>query len=171
MNKIILGSVIAGVLAVAGFALSKDTNVTVSVPEQRLGALADIPSPYFTIGEVRTEYRRQSLNTATNTPCAILSPAATSTIEFANIALNTASSTATTWKISKSATAFATTTLVNTYSLASGALATFALQGTTTESSANVIGPSQYLVWNVEGTVIADSAKFNGTCQAEFRVI
>lgn len=132
----------------------------------------ELLSPFFSVDGVKHEYRKAKFNTATTTPCALKSPAATSTLAFASAQVTTASSTATTWTLAKATTAFATTTLLNTFSLGSGVLGTMVATSTTVVAvdDQTVIAPNQYLVWGVAGTAVSDVTKLNGVCQAEFIV-
>ncbi len=176
--------IIAGALIVVAFVLGFQHYSKVEAPsstdqsENQVGSATgpDIFSPYFTVNGVRQWFTRTALTKATTTPCAIKSPAATSTLVFADVQVTTASSTATTWTLAKSANPFATTTRLNVFSLSSGVLGT--MIGTSSPSGVtavvddtNVIAPNQWLVWGVAGTLIADSTKLNGSCQAIFREI
>lgn len=139
------------------------------------GALAgpDIQSPYLSVDGLVHEYRRVGLSLATTTPCAVLSPSATSTLIHTSVEVRVASSTATVWSASKATTAFATTTSLLEFSLGSGAKGTMFLNATSTAvDSKFVFGPNEYLVWGLEGIADLDltSDKLLGTCQAEFVV-
>lgn len=151
------------------------TTTTSTQPDRPLGALAgpDIPSPYLRWGDVAVFKGRMALNTATSTPCALQSPAATSTLISASLQIQTPTSTATFWQVAKAASGFATTTALNGHHLvASGALST--VVASTTQSDATddsmVFGPSQWLVWGAEGFLPADATKLNGVCQATWEV-
>lgn len=145
-----------------------------------LGALSnpDISSPYISWGGMAT-YRAQvplsNATAATNTPCILTSPAATSTLRFAALRVSTASSTATGWHVSKgTGTSEATTTAnsLGSYALSSGALGTMTLRpALSTVDPVSVFAPNSKLVWTIAGTVIADTSKFNGVCQAEWDVL
>lgn len=178
MNKghLILSLILLVLAGATSFVVAK------SVPSESLGALSSprIPSPYLTWGGVATYQARIALNTATTTPCAILSPVSTSTLEFADLIIKTPTSTATTWTLAKATTRYATTTKLSVFSLGSGVTGT--MVGTTTASNItgstvavddlNVIAPSTYIVWGVAGIdKIADTSKLNGYCQAGFRSI
>lgn len=153
------------------------------VPEPRergetLGALAgpDINSTYLRWGGVATYRTSAALNTATTTPCALQSPAATSTLVRAALQINVGTTTQTLWTVAKAATPYATTTSLNDslITLASGAQGTMLHLASTTDIGINgvdTIAPNQYIVWGVAGTAIADSSKLTGTCQAEFVAI
>ena len=139
----------------------------------KLGAVAspDIPSPYISWGGV-AEYRAfAALKTATTTPCAIQTPAATSTFSFASFKVTTGTSTdATIWTIATSTTAFATTTLVGTFSLPAGATGEFAATSGATLITAPLL-PNSWVVFGVAGTKPAGSSTLLGTCSAGFRLI
>lgn len=144
-------------------------------PSKPIGSLTgpDISSRYLTVGGVRHEYRRVPLNTATTTPCALDTPAATSTLLHFSLRLTTASSTASVWTAAKASTPYATTTAFDQFSVGSGAVATMFVgaASSTVPDEVSVIAPSQYVVWGVQGSVISDAANWNGFCQAEFIVI
>lgn len=118
-------------------------------------------------------WERKKLNVATTTPCAIKSPAATSTLLSASLQVQTSTTTATVWTLAKAATAFATTTQFSQYSLGSGALGSMVSTSSTAVAidGVGVIAPNQFIVWGVQGTVVSDTAgKLGGVCQAEFQV-
>lgn len=174
-----LKKVLAVIAIVAIAALSGHyTGGTRVIENKNPGALTgpDISSPYLSVGGVREEYRHQTLATATTTPCAIQSPAATSTLNYAALRIDTATSTATTWTLAKATSAYATTTKLAGFSLGSGAFGTMNASTTPSTSTTiiddtNVIAPNTYLVWGVAGTIISDATKLNGVCQAKFTVI
>lgn len=147
---------------------------------QPLGALSspNISSPYLSWGDMTT-YRSQTVLTnataATNTPCILTSPAATSTLRFAALRVSTASSTATGWHVSKgTGTSEATTTAnsLGSYALGASTLGTMTLRpALSTVDPVSVFAPNSKLVWTIAGTAIADTTKFNGVCQAEWDVL
>jgi hypothetical protein len=110
----------------------------------------------------------KALATATTTPCAVLSPNATSTMMFSTFNVTTSTSTAVTLTVATSTTAFATTTVLNAFSLASGAQGMFTQLSTS--SAGAVMAPSTYVVWGVAGFAPADTAKFLGKCSVEFKI-
>lgn len=145
------------------------------------GALAgpDIPSEYLRWGGAAS-YRRQAELTnataATNTPCILTSPAATSTLRFAMLRVSTGSTTATKWHLSKgTGTSEATTTAnqLGAYSLSSGIVGVFPYSAaiSSTVDGVDVFPPNSKLVWTIAGTIIADTSKFNGVCSAEWDAI
>jgi hypothetical protein len=162
-------------LILSGIAFSRDRGTVVVERPSTLGALVgpDIPFSYLSIGGVRTEYRSSALATATTTPCALQAPSATSTLRHASLRVSTATSTATVWTASKATTAFATTTAFDQFSLGSGAFGTMHVgtASSTAPDENSVIAPDNWIVWGVQGTIIADSTKLNGTCSAVFEVI
>jgi len=139
---------------------------------QNLGAQPgpDSTHEYYSVNGLAVYKTRKALNAATTTPCAIKSPAATSTLVATGLQITTGSSTAVTYRVATSTTAFATTTSLNYFALASGAQGSFNLLSTTSNAML-IVPPSNYVVWGVEGTVIADATKLLGTCSAEFRVL
>lgn len=137
----------------------------------QVGAVSspDIMSPYFSFGGVRNwGAHTDSMHTATSTVCVIQSPVATSTLLSASMRLDTGSTSASTLRISKATTAFATTT-----TLASSALAANLggiITATTSIASDNaVVNPSNYIVFSMEGGTGVFSP--TGSCQATFEQI
>lgn len=135
-----------------------------------LGAVAspDIPSPYFSFGDVRQWAARDSdLTQATTTVCAIQSPAATSTLVAGGIQFTRSSTTASTITIAKASTAFATTTLINAGDVSANAHATILAASTTLsalEQTNRIFAPNQYLVFGVQGGIGTFSPA--GSCHA-----
>lgn len=173
MNKswlvgIVLVALIAGE---TGLALKHHSSVTPPV-----GAVTG-PDSFFdceTHNGIQRCFTRKGLVGATTTPCAIKSPAATSTLIISELRINVGTSTATTWTAATSTTAFATTTLfVPTISLASGAQGTMTAATTTLSNNPdNVFKPNTWLVWGVAGiNNVVDATKLTGICQATFETI
>ena len=126
-------------------------------------------------GVTQCSYRRP-LTTASTTPCAIRAPIFASSTLIANTGtLQTivSSSTASTWVVAKSATAFATTTQLKSFSLGSAVNAYFVVNATTTDTVlATVFGPGEYLTWSRQGAIQeADTTKWTGSCQATFQTL
>ena len=167
MQKLVLW--LLGVVIVANLGISI---VGLDKKEPNVSAVAspDVMSPWIRVGGVTRYYARTTLNAST-TACAIQAPVATSTLVQASVMVTTASSTATTWTFAKATTAFATTTYLDSFSLASGIQGVMASSATTTGLDIKqTMAPNTYFVVGVAGTVIADSTKLNGFCQAEFLV-
>lgn len=130
----------------------------------------EISSPYITVGGLTTYYGRQTLRPATTTPCALQGPASTSTLEIAQFQVTTGTSTATTWTIAQATTAFATTTSVGSFTVASGAQVSTSTIPSTLPGF--VVSPNAYIVFGlagIGGNSIPGSA-VAGTCSAEFIV-
>lgn len=113
-----------------------------------------------------------ALNTATTTVCAIQSPNATSTLISGYIQENVSSTTASTLTIAKASTAFATTTLINTVSVAAGASAVGIAASTTLsalEQTNRTFAPSQWIVVGQAGGTGTFSP--TGVCGAQWLVV
>lgn len=160
----------AAVLLVGGFVFRAP------VVENAFGALAgpDIPSPYLMWGNVR-EYRGgQALTQATTTPCAIQSPAATSTLVELGVKVDVASSTVSTrWDIAKATTAFATTTAIGTLqNIPAGAQAFFHASTSPAAGAVEVFAPNTWVVIGVRDGITPGTAGTGfvpvGRCQASF---
>lgn len=139
------------------------------------GTNPDIISNYLRWGDTAS-YKQQAVlsnaSAATNTPCILTSPAATSTLVFAQLSLSTGSTTATGWFASKgTGTGEATTTAnqLGSYAIGSATLGTMTLRpALSTVDPVSVFAPNSKLVWTISGTAIANTANFNGTCNAEW---
>ncbi len=128
----------------------------------------DFINPYVNFNGVHLWPERKLLSTATSTPCAIKSPAASSTLLHASLQITTASSTASTWVAAKAASAFATTTQLKSFSVGSANLASLNVNATTTDTElATIWAPNTYIVWS-NNVQPGDATKFNGVCQAVF---
>ena len=89
----------------------------------------------------------------------------------ATLRIFVATSTASTWVVAKSATAYATTTQLKSFSVGSANLASLVVNATTTDTEvATVFAPNTFLVWS-NNVQPGDPTKFNGFCQAEFVAI
>jgi hypothetical protein len=170
MNKIILGSVIAGVLAFGGFLAGKD--ITVQAPEVKLSAVTSnvIPAFDLTVGELRTWQYKRGFTTGTTTVCAIQSPAATSTLVHGGVMLTTASTTASVVTLAKATTAFATTTNLNRQAVSANAQATIMASSSPVLATGAindlVFAPNTYFVVGMEGG--AGTFSPAGSCIAQF---
>lgn len=189
-NKIITGIVVVGILAVAGFvSLNKGPEKTVETPAPETpvaGSLADIPSRWFRVGGILTEYRVGNYAAATTTPCSLLSPSSTSTLMRWSTTVSVGTSTAMSFDLSTSTTAFATTTnpIIKAAALASGAQGSFAWHAgasttpagmqaavdETTGASLMTISPNTWLVMKTLSAGLGGYT-FTGKCQATFEVI
>ncbi len=137
---------------------------------ERAGALASPAlGPWFSVGDVVTTGQRSALRSANATLCSIQGPAATSTIESASIWIDS-QAFANDVEIGIGTTNTATTTglgrktlgVVNSYLVASTTDATL-------DGGKKLIGPWQFLNFNIAtGTVSATFAP-SGHCSAVFR--
>lgn len=174
IQKIVGVGVLVAVVIAIGVSYPK---IQQSVP-QVLGNIPgpDIYLPYINLNGVQIWSTRQALALATTTPCAIKSPAATSTLEYASAMVTVASSTATTWTVAKATTAFATTTKLGTFSLSSAVQGTMVASTTPVSGSAlavdeiNTFAPNTYIVWSKAGDTPAGTG-LAGFCSAQFKVI
>jgi hypothetical protein len=148
----------------------------VIAPQQMRDSFGSVASPiinwpYFGFGDV-IEHRAKtsSLNTASTTVCSLLSPAATSTLQDATVRFTVSSSTASVVSFSKGP-GFASTTLLQNYSVGANAQATISLFGTTTSAGIDnlVFAPSQYFNVTMSGGIGTFSP--TGTCQATWQAI
>lgn len=177
MNKNILAVIAVILIAFGGFYVAK---VTTHAPEpakqQTFGALSgpDIPSPYFSYGDVRHwAGRTTALVQASSTICSIQSPAATTTLSGASIRFTLASTSAVSVELAQSASPDATTTLIGT-KFAVGASATPEIVASTTASASGnpiIFGPSQWFVVKVMGSGNNAGSAPTGVCEALWREI
>jgi len=171
--------------SVAVFRTPPTPQVIVNVPEtqateQTYGSGGwDFPSPYIRFGDRWIENRRVEMVTSTTvsstTPCAILSPTATSTFQTA-FYLSTATSSAISVQLSTSTsnTRYATSTAIV------GTPVSFAANVggvviSAPENSTQWVPGSTWLVWSVYGSGTGGGyagggagAKIDGTCTATF---
>ncbi len=149
-------------------------NVAKNTPV-RAGAIAgpDISSEYLRwgLGAGVVQYATAiPFTAATNTPCAIQSPPATSTLRLGGVKLSVSSTTASTVTLAKSTSFNATTTWLTTESVAAGAQATIVIPATTTPTGMGhlTFAPSTWLVMGMAG----GSGTFSpsGACHATFEV-
>lgn len=168
LGKVWLSVLTIAVLVVGWVALNASpTNIFNE--DGNLGALSspDINSPYISYGSVRHwAGHTESLKQATTTICALQSPTGTSTLTYASLRLTNSSTTATVTTMAKAATAYATTTYLESGSAAANGLMFLALPATTTSAgmAKQIFGPSEYLVFGMQGGVGTFSP--SGVCEA-----
>ncbi len=163
---IVLALILSGVALSQSKVVQNITAGSVSSP--------DISSPYFSYGDVRHwAGKTSSLNQATTTVCAIQSPSATSTLEFASVRFSVSSTTASTVTIAKATTPYATTTLLVAGALAANAQGTLVASSTPSGGASvdgtYVFSPNTYVVVGMAGGVGTFSP--TGVCQAGWREI
>ena len=119
---------------------------------------------------------------ATTTPCSILSPAATTTIDDFSIDFTVGTSTTATVSVASSTSAFSTTTTGYTTLISgSGLTGTGNLTWTPTAVNTNVVPPSTYITTSLAGATTYGNAgsvgskdpgfQVSGACTAVFRSI
>jgi hypothetical protein len=117
-----------------------------------------------------TEYylRQSSLNTATTTPCALQTPttATTTLADGFTLAITTATSSAGTFAIGTSTTAFATSTSLASQPLAANALNTFVI---TPGSNLGILAPGTWITVGVSG--VSYGYTYGGACTAVLRSV
>ncbi len=113
---------------------------------------------------------RQTMAIATTTPCAIQSPAATTSVAFATGAVGAnftvSSTTASVLTVATSTTAFATTSAVAIQSIAANAQITV-VSTTTPANGGIVLPPRSWLVFGLSGG--AGTFSPTGSCTASFK--
>lgn len=180
MNKtnLLLGAVGVVALVIAILALSKPAQVIVE-KVSNLGAIPgdSIDSQYFTQGGQTTFKQRQPVvatSTSAGIICAIRAPQnATSTLTLGKVALTIGTTTATRMTLAKSATQYATTTVLNSQILnARDTLTLFASSsptspGTTlTISDRMIFAPGQWFTVSLEGGSGGAASTYDGIAGA-----
>ncbi len=174
MNKIITW--VIGVVALAALLISVGNSVggNQSVPTI-VGAAPSGATNYDALGlgindrYLYTVGRNVNMTVSSQIPCSIQTPAATSSLVFASVKMDSTSvATTTTWVLSWAASATATTTTIATIGTAKTASTAFdyAVAPVTTYLPAN----SYINVWVLASTS-AQLANVTGQCQAEFITI
>jgi hypothetical protein len=160
-------------LFVAALALGVSGWVVTHIPQPTptvqppFGALSntEFPTNWIGIGGAHTYEQNASLSNASTT-CAIQGPAATSTLQAAQIRFDTGSSSALIVEIGVG-TLDATTTLVGTtYNIGASKAAFIQASTSPAAGAATVLAPNQWLNFKVGGGGVGST--FSGTCQAEF---
>lgn len=108
---------------------------------------------------------RQVLTTASTTPCAILSPSATTTLVSTSLNIASSSASISNFTLATSTTAYATTSLIASISVAANAKGTPNWDGGVNNS---LVSPNTYIVWGVGGGAVFNGG---GTCNAVFRSV
>lgn len=137
----------------------------------------DIYSPYISVNGVETWSESKGFNNASTTVCSFKSPAATSTLAYASITINTSTTTALFIDMARSTVNYATTTQIgNSYRLTAGAKVTLVASTTPSEpAGTTVFPPSNY--FNIKYAETGNNADTSasvrnllvGFCKAEFK--
>lgn len=163
---------IAGLLATLALVLGGYLAVNQGVPDVSFGALTgpDIASPYLRWGGVPLFHASEPMASATTTVCAFRGPASTSTLDkfTANFVVSSTSASTLTLALGASTDAqpSATSSTVLPLSASSISANAQAFVTSTTSSSAQVVGPNQWVLLSMKG----GSGTFSptGVCQARF---
>ena len=181
MNKQVLALVAVLVtIAISSWAFKPIVNVSVDSPVSSSFGAGGVPDTYseYTSQNGLTTYKiRRPLTLASTTPCAIQSPYATSTRKSWAVQVTTATATdVTTWTFATSTTAFATTSVYGTFSLAAGTQGSMVASTTATTTGkrtndVDVVKPNTWFVVGMAGTVPAGTTNLQGTCSAVFEIL
>lgn len=189
LNKLIVPAIVALVVAVVVVYFQSSPTVVVTDKEGKeiiVGAFPgpDITTDYLSVNGVKTYYYSSGLKQASTTLCMFKTPSATSTLDYASVAITTGTSSATVIDIAKSSITDATTTLLGySYNLPSSEPVT--INASTTIGAGGLVtvtpvfGPSQYFTVKIGGFtgwngLVADANHTNnglvGSCKATFLV-
>lgn len=200
MNKIITGIVIAAVAVLALICIrfrysvfypnTAGDNSTSFQNGLIVGGGVYAVSPAMTVigsasqNGLLSTTSRQSLVSGTTTPCAILTPTATSSLVFFDVNITTPTSTAQTWSIATSTSFNATTSVLGQFAVPasvqialpwypSGPLVgSSAAPANPASSTLGIIAPSIWIVAGTTGGAGSGSGTvIGGTCQAEFYIL
>lgn len=164
-----IGAFVIAVLV--GFSSYMVGHQTAPAPQegQKAGSITspDLPYNYIGVGGIENYTYQMALTAATTTPCAFISPAATTTLEVFTMNITTGTSTAGLVTVATSTTAFATTSLVTTKTLIASQPGTVNWHPGVDNA---VVAPSTYVV---AGVANAPTPGFTlvGTCSATFRTV
>lgn len=138
----------------------------ITLPEQQFG---QIQPAYKNDNGILTFSYKVPLRAATNTPCSIRSPGATSTITHVSTDIRTTASSTLFVEIGKATNDYATTTSLGFMTLPANTLGTL-VSSTTNNNDALIISPFNFV--NVRfGQKNGYSSGLNGNCEVIFRVI
>lgn len=166
MTKLTIGGItLAVALSITAIVVSVMGGSSVA---DKFGAVSspDIPSPYFSYGDIRFwGAKTTSLTSATTTVCSLQSPAATSSLVTAAVRLTTSSTTASTVTLAKATTPYATTTSLGAISVSANG------QGVAVASTtgSHIFAPNTYFVVGMQGNTGTFSPV--GVCQATWMEI
>lgn len=152
---------------------------------------SEIFTEFFTVNGITTWYKRHDgLKAASTTPCALQSPAATSTLQFASIQLDVSTTSISIIEIAKSVSTdnTATTTKIGSVTTLSASATNVSIVASTTPSGTNafadgadagkvgslIFAPNEWLVFKMipddtDGDGTPGTVSPTGVCQAEFK--
>lgn len=169
-NKLVTVVLAAAIIALGAYTF---THQTAPLPTQQVGAVSspDISSPYLAWGGVR-EWRGSAAFNASSTLCAIQGPAATSTLQFANMAFTSQPAYTTSYMIGYSATKNATTTgLTALTAEAAGELSPIVATTSVTVLKDGIVAPNAWINFNLSTSTATGLNQAIGRCSAGFREI
>lgn len=140
-------------------------------PTPNAGAVSspDIPSPYFSYGDVRHWAGQESFIVATNTLCAIQSPAATSSLTSAGARFDVQSPYTLQYELGVATTPYATTTRLALMTLAQSTNGLVIATTTNTALLDGFLAPNSYVVLKVGSSTVGANYLPTGRCTATFR--
>jgi hypothetical protein len=171
-KSLVVALIVVAIIAISGAFLPQG-KLVVEKTLEKVGAVSgpDIQSDYLTVNGVETWYFSQRFGTASTTRCAIRSPlTGTSTLSY-NGVVKAATTTDYTITMAKSATAFATTTLIRELVVTEAGQITLPTASTTVTLLADTnrtFKPGEWLVISTAGPTA--SAFDSGVCTAIFNV-
>jgi hypothetical protein len=130
-----------------------------------------------TLGGIVTSGKTLTMTNATSTPCAFLSPSATSTLRYfsAYVASSTAV-TSTTYVLATSTTPYATSSLITRFGTAATGAVPAGSKATLSWGIGDtnmIVNPSTYVVLGVQGGTgnFGTAAQVGGNCKAQFTIL
>jgi hypothetical protein len=179
LTKQIIISVVVTILVASGVTAIETHNLPKQVPVNQsqvrvTGTSPEFTSPYIIVNGVQSWYGSDFFNSNTSsysstTPCAIQSPAGTSTLSWASFAITTATSSATTWTIATSTNPYSTTTLVSTIQVGANTTREVGWYPSTITGGNGPMLPNTWVVFGVAGGTGANTV--SGRCEAVFAQI
>lgn len=148
--------------------LPNPSNYDYLVARLALGLGTNISNSNTGVGNINVAGQKMNLVSGTSTPCAIQNPLnATSTISSVSMNITVATSSAITWSVGSSTTAFATTSNMETVAVAAGAQQTITWDPGADNAQ---IAPRDWVVIGASGATAAGTGAFTsiilgGTCQ------
>lgn len=170
-NILVSAAVATLISLIVSFAFPNTVQTVVEKVNDKVQAVvsSELPTNYFSYGEVRRWAYRPKFNTATTTLCAVKSPAATSTLVSAAYIINTGTTTAATIDIAKGNTQGATTTLlVTATAVASGALANVSWTSAGATAADDIMAPNTWVLVKTAGAGLGGYT-YGGNCSVVFQ--
>lgn len=109
---------------------------------------------------------KQSFTSATTTPCSIQNGNATTSLAYFSMQITTGTSTASTFDVSTSTTAFATSsTLVSSHAVGSGAQTTLSWFASGAQNA--IVAPNEWVIFKTNEAGLGGYT-YTGTCSVDF---